>query len=54
MSRVGPGGQLHLRDDSSPVDLLGEVDSHINTISVESLDHTHTRMSNRAPLVPGI
>ena len=52
MPRVIPRHRFHLRDDSRPVDLLGEVHSHIDPIPVESPHHTHTAVVDGAPLVP--
>lgn len=53
VSRVNSWNHFHLRDESCPVILLGEIDAHISPIPIDRADHAHTLVCHRAPLVPG-
>ena len=52
VSRVAARDGFHLRDDSRPVGLFGEIDSHVDTIPVQCLDRSDTLVCNGAPFVP--
>lgn len=52
LSRMDARNLLHLRDEASPVVLLGEVHAHICPVPVDGADQAHTLMRDRTPLVP--
>ena len=54
MSRMAPRDKFHLRDDSRPVGLLGEIDRHVDAVPVQRLHHSDTLVAYGAPLVPVI
>ena len=51
---MAPRDKFHLRDDSRPVGLLGEIDRHVDTVPVQRLHHSDTLVAYGAPLVPVI